>query len=271
MSSHATATAPRNPVRAPPPNEHSHLLHWGHAAEEGHATGNRAEPSAATAVTAPAHHGMLDHLARFTHPAGSAQPAAEAHARHFWHIDQPKAQVARPYKPGIADAIRLDGLTLSAEVVLLTYAGAGFIDAMFPRGTTGLNTDGKRHDLIGIACLLGAYLAYRSVAPALAGNLYGALLFGCTKVNDRLHAHPISTRLTGYAGASALSLGAAAGALSLHLHNRHNTEVRLPEQGWQPSIYSSASVLALAASVPAMAAVGWYMGRIASAVCHKRP
>lgn len=264
MSSHVAASDHRPQAQASVPTEHSSLLHWGRAAEEGH-------PAPQAVAPAQTKHRLLDHVAHFTQPAGTAHPAAEAHAKHFWHIERPKAHVERPYTPGIADAIRLNGITFGAESVMLTYAAAGFIDAMFPRGSTVVNPEGTRHELAAVACLLGAYIAYRSVVPAVAGNLYGALLFGCTKVNDRLHAHPISTRLAGYLGAGMLSAGAIGGAVALHVHNRHNTEVRVPEQGYEPSIYSSASVLALAVSVPEVAALGWYLGRITSAVCHKRP
>lgn len=250
-----TPTSPAHPAAS----EHTSLLHWHHA--------ECAEAAQATPTPAQSH-SYLSHILPFTR-LSTARPAAEEHARHFWNIDRPGTHTAPIYKPGIADAIRLNGITFSSEAIIGIYAMAGFMDEILPNGSTVLNPNGTRNELAAFTCLLGAYVALGSIGPAMAGHLYGSMVFSCNSVAAKLHAHPLTTRMVGYATSMTLATGGLIGALVLERHI-HSHSSNVPESPSTPNIYDRAGVLALVAAVPGLAAVGWYLGRVSSAAIRGR-
>ena len=240
-------------------DEATSLLHSGHQRD---IEADQASAPAADAFT------FLNHVSCVTHASGNS-PVAHNHARHFWQIDTAQSDGPRSYKPGIADSIRLDAMVYSGDSLLICYGLAGFMDAMFPHGATIFNPSGSRHEVAAIACLVGTYVAYRTIAPVAAGLVWGALVVGCNSVGEKMSAHPLSTRMAGYATSAALSLGAIGGAAALYKNLDPDMGAHGPKQAHGATIYGTASVAALLAGVPALAATGWYLGRIGSAALRR--
>jgi hypothetical protein len=246
--------------RAASPTERAALMSW-----RGH---QPTPPTQSEAVSRP---GFMDHIARFTHVSPARQPAQD-HAHHFWCRDAARSTDVPRYRPGLADTIRLDGILNSVQFTLFAFAVAGAVDALAPNGPTIFNPNGTRHEAAGVACLLGAVVAPLLVGTPVAGNIYGALLYGCSRHIENLRAHSISTRMAGYVASLTFFTAAWVGAGLVKQHiNSNSQRPRLPEEPIDNDIYAWAGYFSLMVGSPGAAAVGWYFGRIGSAASRPRP
>lgn len=262
MQAQTSAHAAHSAVQSAPATERTHLMGWPYY----NATQRNPPPTEAPHST-----GFLDHISLFTHPLAGQTPAVQNQAHHFWQINRSASHPVHPYTPGVADALRHDAMAVGARLSVSFFAIAGFMDAEFPHGTSIFNPSGTRNNLAGLTCLLGGYLAVTSLTPFVTYHAYCALLYTCNKLGDKLHAHPLSTRAVGLASSAVFATGALAGAWVLHEQNVRRNRATTPENGWVGSTYSEASVLSLIVSAPALAALGWYVGRMGSAAVRRDP
>jgi hypothetical protein len=177
--------------------------------------------------------------------------------------------VASVYRPSAADGMRLDGMLNAVQWSLICMGVAGLTDGVRHAGPTTINPDASEHWLGGWGALVGALTLALAVAPTATGHAYGAVLHGCTLAGHQLQAHPIRTRMAGYAAAltgAALSLGAGT---YLALQSKHEEAGRLPgTPAPYNAVYHQWGALALIGSSMGIASAGWYAGRLGSAALY---